>query len=148
MPWSSQKDQGIFSLHKLIMFSPAEYLTNLRQISLLNGLVTPRGQLPTIPAIPQVNGAGGVIPVVATVPPAGTECNDIITSLANSTISIRIAAIVGTALIVAYFIKKYGRTILAGLRGKIQHILASIESKIWKQRTVYLLAPAQSLVIS
>ena len=148
MPWSSQKDQGIFSLHKLIMFSPAEYLTNLRQVSLLNSLVTPWGQLPAIPAIPQVNGAGGVIPVVAAVSPTTGECYDMITSLANSTISIKIAAIVGTALIVAYFIKKYGRTILAGLRSKIQHILASIESKIWKQRTVYLLAPAQSMVIS
>jgi hypothetical protein len=128
------------------MFSPAEYLTNLRQISLLNGLVTPRGQLPSIPAIPQIN-AGVGIPVVATVPPVGGECNDILASLASSTISIKIAAILGTVLIVSYFIKKYGRTILDGLRGKIQHILASIEDKIRKQRTVYLLAPAQSMVI-
>lgn len=128
------------------MFSPAEYLTNLRQISLLNNLVTPRGQLPAIPPIPQIN-AGAGIPVVATVPPAGGECNDMIASLVTSPISIKLAAILGTALIVTYFIKKYGRTILDGLRGKIQHILASIENKIRKQRTVYLLAPAQSMVI-
>lgn len=128
------------------MFSPAEYLTNLRQISLLNNLVTPRGQLPSIPGIPQIN-AGAGIPVVATVPPVGGECNDIIASLATSTISIKIAAILGTALIVSYFIKKYGRTILDGLRDKMQTILVSIKNKIYKQREIYLLAPSQSMVI-
>jgi len=128
------------------MFSPSEYLTNLRQISLLNGLVTPRGQMPAIPPIPQMNVGPG-IPVVATVPPAGGECNDMIGFLATSSLGLKIAAIVGTALIVAYFVKKYGKTILTGLRGKIQQILASIENKIRKQRTVYLLAPAPSMVI-
>ena len=103
--------------------------------------------MPAIPPIPQMNVGSG-IPVVATVPPTGGECKDMIGFLATSSLGLKIAAIVGTALIVAYFVKKYGKTILNGLRGKIQHILASIENKIRKQRTVYLLAPAQSMVIS
>jgi len=128
------------------MFSPAEYLTNLRQISLLNGLVTPRGQLPAIPPIPQMNAAGP-IPVVATVTPAGGECNDMIGFLAASPLTLKIAAIVGAALILTYLVKKYGRHILPSLRARLKDIVQSIQNKIRNQRPVYLLPVPQSVVL-
>lgn len=128
------------------MFSPSEYLTNLRQISLLNGLVTPRGQMPAIPPIPTMTPGVG-IPVVATVPPVQGECNDMLAFLVTSSLSIKVAAIIGTALIVAYLVKKYGKSILVSLRSKIKEILVSIENKFRKQRSVYLITPTQSVVM-
>lgn len=114
------------------MFSPAEYLTNLNQIGLLSTLAIP---------------TRGSVPVAATVPAIHDQCNDVLASLAISTLSIKVAAIVATALIIVYLVKKYGKSILASLRTKIKHILASLENKFRKQRSVYLIAPTQSVVI-
>jgi len=129
------------------MFSPAEYLTNLRQISLLNGLVTPRGQLPAIPPIPQMSPGVGPIPVVATVPASQEQCNDMIAMLAGSTVALKIAAIIGAALLVTYLIKKYGRTILTALQSRMKEIVLAIQNKISRQRSVYLLPVSQTVVM-
>lgn len=129
------------------MFSPSEYLTNLRQISLLNGLVTPRGQLPAIPPIPQMAPGVGPIPVVATVPASQEQCNDMIALLAGSTVALKIAAIIGAALILTYLVRKYGRTILTSLRSKIQDIVLAIQNKISRQRSVSLLPVSQTVVM-
>jgi hypothetical protein len=128
------------------MFSPAEYLTNLRQISLLNGLVTPQGQLPSIPSIPKIQSAPAGIPVVATVPTA-PECYDIISAVACSPLAINLAALFAAGLIITVFIKKYGPSILAWFRDKMPRFLASIRSKISKQRTVLLLPASQAVVM-
>jgi len=127
------------------MFSPIEYLNTLNQISLLNGLVTPALGLTKTAGTSASIPAG--IPVVTTVPVAPEQCNDMISWLAGSGLSLKVAVIFATALIVAYLIKKYGKTVLTAIRSKIQHILSSIENKIRKQRSVYLLAPAQSVVL-
>lgn len=131
------------------MFSPSEYLTNLRQISLLNGLVTPRGQLPTIPPIPQIQSAPSGIPVVATVPgvPSTTECNDLIRAVASSPLAINLASLFAAGLIFTILIKKYGPSILGWFRDKMQRFLASIRSKISKQRS-NLLQPSVCTVVA
>jgi hypothetical protein len=130
------------------MFSPAEYLTNLHQISLLSGLVTPLGQLPSIPKIPQLQSAPGGIPVVATVPsvPSATECNDIIRAVASSPLAINLAATFTAAFIITILIKKYGPSILGWFRDKMQNFLASIRSKISKRRS-NLLQPSVCTVV-
>lgn len=129
------------------MFSPAEYLTNLRQISLINWLVTPPGQMPALPPIPQMSPGVQPIPVVATVPPSQEQCNDIIAALALAPFSLKIAAIIGTAIILTYLIRKYGPTILASLRGKMSDIVGAIKNKISRRRTVYLLPVSHSVVM-
>jgi hypothetical protein len=130
------------------MFSPAEYLTNLHQISLLSGLVTPLGQLPSIPKIPQLQSAPGGIPVVATVPPvpSTTECNDIIRAVASSPLAINLAATFTAAFILTIFIKKYGPSILGWFRVKMQQFLATIRSKIRLQRSNLLQPASQAMV--
>ncbi len=150
MPWSSLcwlVDHGFFAHHP--MFSPAEYLTNLRQISLLNGLVTPRGQLPSIPAIPQIQSAPAGIPVVATVPgvPSPPECADFISAVASSPLTINLAALFAAGLILTFLIKKYGPSILGWFRGKMQLLLASIRNKINKERSILLLPASQTVVM-
>jgi hypothetical protein len=127
------------------MFSPSEYLTNLRQISLLNGLVTPVGQLPSIPPIPKMESATAGIPVVATVP-AAPECHDIISAVASSPLAINLAALFAAGLILTILIKKYGPSILAWFRDKMQRFLASIRSKISKRRS-NLLQPSVCTVV-
>jgi hypothetical protein len=130
------------------MFSPAEYLTNLHQISLLSGLVTPLGQLPSIPKIPQLQSAPGGIPVVATVPPvpSTTECNDIIRAVASSPLAINLAATFTAAFIITILIKKYGPSILGWFRVKMQQFLATIRSKIRLQRSNLLQPASQAMV--
>ena len=117
------------------MFSPAEYLTNLNQISLLNGLVIPFKPI------------GPSIPVVATVPPGAEQCNDVISFLAASPIGLKTAAIIGAAIILTYLIKKYGRTILTSLQSRIKDIVLAIQQKINRQRTVQLLPVSQTVVM-
>lgn len=129
------------------MFSPSEYLTNLRQISLLNGLVTPQGQLPSIPQIPKIVSTPG-IPVVATVPPISGECNDIINAVASSPLTLGIAAAVAGALLLTYLIRKHGATILHWFRSNAQQFITSIKAKLRKQRTIALLPAAQTMVMS
>lgn len=130
------------------MFSPSEYLTNLRQISLLNGLVTPQGQLPSIPQIPQMQSAPAGIPVVAAVPGVSStaECNDLINAVASSSLAINLAALFAAGLILTVLIKKYGPAILAWFRDKMQSFLAAIRSKISKRRS-NLLQPSVCTVV-
>jgi hypothetical protein len=130
------------------MFSPSEYLTNLRQISLLNGLVTPQGQLPSIPSIPQMQSAPAGIPVVAAVSgvPSTAECNDLINAVASSSLAINLAALFAAGLILTVLIKKYGPTILTWFRDKMQTFLAAIRSKISKRRS-NLLQPSVCTVV-
>jgi len=130
------------------MFSPSEYLTNLHQISLLSGLVTPLGQLPSIPQLPKLQSTPGGIPVVATVPPISStpECNDIISAIASSPLAINLAVGLGAALVLTTLIKAYGPSILAWFRGKMQRFLAAIRSKISKRRT-NLLQPSLQVVM-
>jgi hypothetical protein len=131
------------------MFSPAEYLTNLHQISLLSGLVTPLGQLPSIPQLPKLQSTPGGIPVVATVPgvPSPPECADLITAVAASPLAINLAALFAAGLILTILTKKYGPSILAWFRDKMQRFLASIRSKISKQRSNLLLPASQTVVM-
>jgi hypothetical protein len=128
-----QLDHGFFAHNP--MFSPAEYLTNLNQISLLNGLVIPFKPI------------GPSIPVVATVPPGAEQCNDVISFLAASPIGLKTAAIIGAAIILTYLIKKYGRTILTSLQSRIKDIVLAIQQKINRQRTVQLLPVSQTVVM-
>ena len=128
------------------MFSPSEYLTNLRQISLLNGLVTPQGQLPSIPQIPKMASVPG-IPVVATVPTTSGECNDIIQAVASSPLALGLAATVAAALLLTYLIKKHGPTILQWFRSHAQQFITSIKAKLKRQRTIALLPSAQTVVM-
>jgi len=131
------------------MFSPAEYLTSLHQISLLSGLVTPLGQLPSIPKIPQIQSAPGGIPVVATVPPVPStaECNDIIRAVASSSLAINLAATFTAAFMITILIKKYGPSILGWFRVKMQQFLAAIRSKIRRQRSNLLQPASQAMVM-
>lgn len=119
------------------MFSPAEYLTNLNQISLLNGLVIP------------FRPVGPSIPVVATVPPAAgaEQCGDMLSFLATSPIGLKAAAIIGAALILTYLVKKYGKTILTALRSRMHEIVVAVQQKISKQRQVQLLPISQTVVM-
>lgn len=134
------------------MFSPSEYLTNLRQITLLNGLVTPLGQMPQIPQIPKmVSGSG--IPVVTTVPgvginAGGQECNDIIQAVAASPLALGIAGAVAGAIILTYLVRKHGPAILKWFRQHTQQFIASIKAKLRRQRSVYLLSGSQSVVMA
>lgn len=89
----------------------------------------------------------GPIPVVATVPATQEQCNDMIALLAGSTVALKIAAIVGTALILTYLVRKYGKTILASMRSKIKDIVIAIQSKINRQRSVSLLPVSQTVVM-
>jgi len=132
------------------MFSPSEYLTNLRQISLLNGLVTPAGQLPSVPQIPKLVSSPG-IPVVTTVPGIGVscsshECNDLIRTVASSPLAIGIAGVVAAALLLTYLVKKHGPAILKWFRQNAKQFVASITAKLKRQRNVYLLPSSQSVV--
>ena len=129
------------------MFSPAEYLTNLRQTSLLSTLVTPQGQLPSIPSIPKMVSTPVGVPVVATVP-STTECNDLIHFIASSSLTINVAAILAAALIITHFIRKYGPSILAWFRDKMQKFLGAIRDKISKQRIIALLPESHTMVMS
>lgn len=129
------------------MFSPAEYLTNLRQISLINRLVTPPGQMPALPPLPQMSPGAGPIPIVATVPISQEQCNDIIAALALTPFSLKIAAIIGAAILLTYLIRKHGPTILASLRSKMSDIVVAIKNKISRQRTVYLFPVPESVVL-
>jgi len=132
------------------MFSPSEYLTNLRQISLLNGLVTPSGQLPQIPQIPQmVSGPG--IPVVATVPGVGVstgECNDFISAVATSPLVLGIAAAVAGALILTHLVRKHGPAVLQWFRQHAHQFITSIKAKIKRRRAAQLLPGTQSVVMA
>lgn len=128
------------------MFSPSEYLTNLRQITLLNGLVTPQGQLPAVPQVPKIVSTPG-IPVVATIHPITGQCNDIIRTVASSPLALGVAAAVAGALVLTFLIKKHGAAILQWFRSHAQQFLSSIKAKLKKQRTVALLPPAQTLVM-
>jgi len=130
------------------MFSPSEYLTNLRQISLLNGLVTPQGQLPSIPQIPQIPSAPGGIPVVAVVgsPTNGTECNDLISAVASSSLVINLAAVFAAGLIITFLIKRYGPHILGWFRSKMHQFLAALRCRIKNKRS-NLLQPASCAVV-
>lgn len=132
------------------MFSPAEYLTNLRQISLINNLVTPRGQLPSIPPIPQLSSTPAAIPVVATVPGVtpSTECNDVISAIAFCPLTIGVATGLAAALILTYLIRKHGQSILAWFRDKKQQFLAAIRNKLLKNRVIGLLPPSQAIVMA
>lgn len=129
------------------MFSPSEYLTNLNQTSLLSNLVTPQGQLPSIPSIPKMVSAPAGVPVVATVP-STTECNDFIRSIASSSLTINVAVTLAAALVLTYLIKKHGPNILAWFRDKMQKFLAAIRSKIFNQRVTALLPASHALVMS
>lgn len=132
------------------MFSPSEYLTNLRQISLLNGLVTPQGQLPHLPQIPKmVSGPG--IPVVATVPGIGVstgECNDFIRTAATSPLVLGIAAAVAGALILTHLVRKHGPAVMQWFRQHAQQFIASIKARIKRQRATQLLSGTQSVVMA
>jgi hypothetical protein len=134
------------------MFSPSEYLTNLRQLTLLNGLVTPPGQLASIPQIPKLVSNSGV-PVVTAVPGVGLtgtshECNDLIRSLALSPLAISIAGAVAGALILMHLVKKYGPAVMQWFRRNAHQFIASIKAKLKKQRTTYLLTGNQFLVMA
>lgn len=129
------------------MFSPAEYLTNLRQISLLNSFFTPVGQFPAIPAIPQMSSGAATVPLVSTVPVSQEQCNDIITFLAVTPIGLKVAAVVGAALILTYLIRKYGSTILTALRSRMKEIVVALQNKISRQRSVYLLPSSHTVVM-
>lgn len=117
------------------MFSPAEYLTNLNQASLLNGLVIP------------FKPVGNSIPVVATVPASQEQCADMFNFLAASPLGIKAAAIIAAAFLVTYFIKRYGRTILTALRSRMKEIVLALQNKISRQRSVYLLPASQTMVM-
>lgn len=134
------------------MFSPNEYLTNLRQITLLNGLVTPAGQLPSIPQIPKMAHTPG-IPVVTTVPGIGVsgtsqECNDLIRAVASCRLPIVIAGVVAGALLLSYLVRKHGPAVLQWFRQHAQRFVASIRAKIRKHRSLYLLPGTQSVVMA
>ena len=134
------------------MFSPNEYLTNLRQITLLNGLVTPPGQLPSIPQIPKMVHSQG-IPVVTTVPGIGVsgnsqECYDMIRSVAMSPLAISIAGAVAGALLLTHLVRKHGPAVLQWFRQHAQQFIASIKAKIKRQRATQLLPGTQSVVMA
>lgn len=137
-----------FSFCTPLMFSPSEYLTNLRQISLLNGLVIPRGQLSSIPQIPQMQSAPGGIPVVAVVgfPTNGTECNDFINAVASFPLAINLAALFAAGLIITFLVKRYGPHILGWFRSKMHQFLAVLRCKIRNKRST-LLQPASYAVV-
>lgn len=121
-------------------------------MTLLNGLVTPPGQLPSIPQIPKmVNSVG--IPVVTAVPGIGLngtcqECNDLIRSIALSPIAIGIAGAIAGAIILTHLVKKYGPAVLQWFRQNTQQFIASIKAKIKRQRATQLLPGTQSVVMA
>lgn len=140
-PEWSQVDHGFSFTHKP-MFSPSEYLTNLHQAQLLNRLVTPAGQLPQIPFMRSNESA---IPVVTAVPIMGT-CGDIIAAVGGTSLLLKAAAILATGLIMAYFVKKYGPSVLAWFCSNMQQLVASVSRKLsWYRRGS--LTPAIATVV-
>lgn len=128
------------------MLSPNEYLTALRQLSLLNNLVAPVGQLPAVPSITAA-GSAPAIPIIAAVPPTPSECGDIISAVASSPLSLGVAAAVAAVLLLTYLIRKHGPHIMQWFRNNAQQFVARIRAKLKQKRTTYLLPAAQTLVM-
>lgn len=128
------------------MFSPAEYLTNLNQMVLLQGLVTPRGQLPQIPSMPKMSGTIG-IPVITTVPSTFEQCNDLIQTIGSSPLVLGLAASLASGLILYYLVKKHGPVILQWIRKNMYQFVASIKRRLRLQRKLHLLPGSQSVVM-
>ena len=140
-PEWSQVDHGFSFTHKP-MFSPSEYLTNLHQAQLLNQLVTPVGQLPRIPFMRSNEAA---IPVVTAVPTVGA-CGDIIAAVGGTSLLLKAAAVLAGGLIITYFIKKYGSSVMTWFRSNMDQFIASVSRKLsWYRRGS--LVPAVATVV-
>ena len=136
------------------MFSPAEYLTNLRQIALLNRIFIPPVNLPAAAQVP--TAATSQIPVIATVPgisstETSNQCSDFIAHLITTNniqqLTLSAAATVITTLVIIYYIKKHGKNILSWFKQNYQMLLTSIKRKLLKQ-PVYLLPSPTAVAFS
>lgn len=87
------------------------------------------------------------MPVVGAFPVNQEQCNDLFNFVAASPIGIKGAAIIATALLVTYLIRKYGSTILTALRSRMKEIVVAVQKKISRQRSVYLLPSSQTVVM-
>lgn len=150
MPWPSWKGCGIFSLHKLTMFSPSEYLTNLQQAALLNALFVPVTSLSS-----STKKVAAQTPVIATIPylppiEAVNQCNDIInyfiTKSNLSKVTLGVAALVITTLVIIHYGRKHGKHVFAWFRQNYQQLITTIKRKLLKQ-PIYLLPSSTSFVI-